>query len=175
MKTIDASAIKLIILEGFIMFFAVAVIITVYLQLNPFVYPGLQTKINWFFALYMLFLVSAYYAEIIRYSIRGIIVPVKHATVYGIPFSKKVVRSLELLYEQVNVSYKKSTEFELMKIGANNVFQSMLTIFCILLVIKEINTNLIESTMIISLMSILVIFGAATVLISRFENSNVNY
>ena len=175
MKTIDASAIKLIILESFIMFFAVAVIITAYIQLNPFVYPGLQTKINWFFALYMLFLVSAYYTEIIRYSIRGIIVPVKHTTFYGIPFCKKVERSLELLYEQVDRSYKKSTEFELIKIGANNLFQLMLTIFCILLVIKELDTNLIESTIIRSLLSILTIFGAATVLISRFENSNVNY
>lgn len=157
------------------MFFAVAVIITVYLQLNPFVYPGLQTKINWFFALYMLLLASAYYAEIIRYSISGIIIPVKHATFYGIPFSKNVARSLEIIYEEVDMSYKKSTEFELIKIGANNVFQLMLIIFCMLLVIKEINTNLIESTIIRSLMSILIIFGAATVLISKFENSNVNY
>lgn len=175
MKTIDASAIKLILLESFITFFAIAAIITVYLQLNPFIFPGLQIKINWFFSLYLLLLASAYYAEIIRYSISGIIVPVKHAAFYGIPFSKKVARSLESLYEQVDISYKKNTEFELMKIGANNVFQLMLTIFCILLVIKEINANLIGSNAIRFLLSILIIFGAATVMISRFDNSNVNY
>lgn len=157
------------------MFFAVAVLITVYLQLNPFVFPGLQIKINWVFALYMLLLASAYHAEIIRHSIGGIIVLVKHATFYDIPFSKNMARSLENLYEQVDMSYKKSTEFELITIGANHVFRLMLTIFCILLVIKELNTNLIDSTITIFLMSVLIIFGAGTVLISRFDNSNVNY